>query len=168
MAKAVCWKFWESTRAKVLWTGQLSQADPSMVKVQVRSHYQCVGGGVQYVAGKTKRSGDWDKEGHIRVHLNIEQQQSSQPTKELTNPRPGGLRIWYNTFKEPRNRFPGINSASLIHVAWRAGTINRVVVPARQAENRFLGSLKGLKNRPLYCYFKPSHPPYLNSLQKGI
>ena len=39
------WKVLGSTRAKVLWTGQLSQADPSMVKVQVRSHYQCVGGG---------------------------------------------------------------------------------------------------------------------------
>jgi hypothetical protein len=43
---------------------QVSQADPSMVKVQVRSHYQCVGGGV-CVAGKTKRSGDWDREGHV-------------------------------------------------------------------------------------------------------
>ena len=36
------WKVLGSTRAKVLWTGQLSQADPSMVKVQVKSHYQCV------------------------------------------------------------------------------------------------------------------------------
>jgi hypothetical protein len=51
-----------------------------------------------YVAGKTKRSGDWDKEGHIRVHLNIEQQQFSQPTKEMTNTRPRGLRIWYTAF----------------------------------------------------------------------
>jgi hypothetical protein len=93
----VCWKFWESTRAKVLWTGQLSQADPSMVKVQVRSHNQCVGGG-GYVAGKTKRSGDWDREEHIRVHLNIERQQFSQPTKELTNTRPRGLWIWYTAF----------------------------------------------------------------------
>ncbi len=81
MAKAVCWKGLESTRAKVLWTGHLSQADPSMVKVQMKSHYQCVGGG-GYVAGKTQRSGDWDKEGHIRVHLNIEQKQFSQPKKE--------------------------------------------------------------------------------------
>ncbi len=31
------------------------------------------------------------------------------------------------------------------YVAWRAGTTNRVVVPARQAGNRFLGSLKGLQ-----------------------
>jgi hypothetical protein len=29
------------------------------------------------------------------------------------------------------------------YVAWLAGTTNRVVVPARQAGNRFLGSLKG-------------------------
>jgi len=97
MAKAVYWKFWKSTRAKVLWTGQLSQADPSMVKVQVRSHNQMCGGGV-YVAGKTKRSGDWGKEGHIRVRLNIERQQFSQPTKEMTNTRPRGLRIWYTAF----------------------------------------------------------------------
>ena len=52
--EAMCGKFGKSTRAKVLWTGQLIQADPSMVKVQVRSHYQmCVGGG-GYVAGKTQ------------------------------------------------------------------------------------------------------------------
>ncbi len=31
--------------------------------------------------------------------------------------------------------------------AWGAGTSKRVVVPARQAENRFLGSLKGLQIR---------------------
>ena len=56
----------------------------------------CGGGG--YVAGKTKRSGDWDQEEHIRVHLNIEQKQFSQPTKEMTNTRPRGLRIWYTAF----------------------------------------------------------------------
>jgi hypothetical protein len=33
------------------------------------------------------------------------------------------------------------------YVAWRAGTTNWVVVPARQAGNRFLGSLKGLQIR---------------------
>ncbi len=40
---------------------------------------------------------------------------------------------------------PGIDSEDYIapaYVAWRAGTTNRVIVPARQAENRFLGSLK--------------------------
>ncbi len=58
---------------------------------------------------------------------------------------------------EPRNRFRGIDSASLysqagryyIFLSWRAGT--RVVVPARQDENRFLGSLKGLKIRAQAC-----------------
>jgi hypothetical protein len=30
------------------------------------------------------------------------------------------------------------------YVAWRTGASNRVVVPARQAGNQFLGSLKGL------------------------
>ena len=49
------------------------------------------------MAGKTKRSGDWGKEEHIRAQLNIEQQQFSQPTKEITNARPRGLRIWYST-----------------------------------------------------------------------
>jgi hypothetical protein len=57
-----------------------------------------VWGGV-YGAGKTKRSGDRDREGHIRVNLNIEWQQFSQPTKEMTNTRPRGLRIWYNLFR---------------------------------------------------------------------
>ncbi len=38
-------------------------------------------------------------------------------------------------------------------VAWRAGKLNRVVVPVRQAGNRFLVSLKGLQKRALYfCY----------------
>jgi hypothetical protein len=54
---------------------------------------------------------------------------------------------------------PGRDSEDLIlpaYVAWRAGTINRVVVPARQAGNRFLGSLQGLQiraldSKPLSC-----------------
>ncbi len=35
----------------------------------------------------------------------------------------------------------------LAYVAWRAGTTYRVVVPVRQAGNRFLGSFKGLQIR---------------------
>jgi hypothetical protein len=51
-------------------------------------------------------------------------------------------------FKEPRNRLQGIEeSTPSAFVAWRAGTSNRVVVPTRQAGNRFLGSLKGLQIR---------------------
>ncbi len=46
------------------------------------------------------------------------------------------------TFKEPRNRFRGVDFASLFTVAWRASTTNMVVVPVRHAGNRFLGSLK--------------------------
>ena len=49
-----------------------------------------------------------------------------------------------------RLRRPGIDSEVSIppaYVARRAGTTNRVVVPARQAGNRFLGSLKGLQIR---------------------
>jgi hypothetical protein len=47
-------------------------------------------------------------------------------------------------FKESRNRFQGIDSASLCSFA---GTSNKVVVPARQARNRFPGSLKILQIR---------------------
>jgi hypothetical protein len=49
-----------------------------------------------------------------------------------------------------RLRRPGIDSEDSIppdYVAWRAGTTKRVVVPARQAGNRFLGSLKDLQIR---------------------
>jgi hypothetical protein len=37
------------------------------------------------------------------------------------------------------------------YIAWRAGTTSRVIVPARQSGNRFLGSLKGLQIRALVC-----------------
>jgi hypothetical protein len=53
-------------------------------------------------------------------------------------------RIW------KRLRSPRINSKESIppaYVALRSGTSNRVVVPARQGENRFLGSLKRLQIR---------------------
>jgi hypothetical protein len=49
-----------------------------------------------------------------------------------------------------RIRRPGINSGDSIppaYVAWRAGTTNRVGVPARQVGNRFLGSFIGLQIR---------------------
>ncbi len=49
-------------------------------------------------------------------------------------------------------RIPGIDSKESItpaYVAWRAGTSNRVVIPARHAGNRFLGALKGLQIRAL-------------------
>jgi hypothetical protein len=45
---------------------------------------------------------------------------------------------------------PGIDSEESTppaYVAWRAGTTNRVVIPACQAGNQFLGSLKGLQIR---------------------
>jgi hypothetical protein len=43
-------------------------------------------------------------------------------------------------------------SISQAYVAWRAGTSNRVVIPARQDGNRFLGSLKGLQIQALDSY----------------
>jgi hypothetical protein len=63
-----------------------------------------------------------------------------------------------------RLRRPGIDSEDIIppaFVAWQSGTTNRVVVPARQAGNRFLGFLKGLKI-PFYRYLittKTVFPP---------
>jgi hypothetical protein len=53
-------------------------------------------------------------------------------------------------------RSPRIDSKESIapaFVAWRAGTSNRVVVPTRQAGNRFLGSLKGLQIRALHTVY---------------
>ncbi len=49
-------------------------------------------------------------------------------------------------------------SIQLAYVAWRAGTTNRVVVPARQAGNRFLGSLKGLQIRALAFQYENPIP----------
>jgi hypothetical protein len=40
------------------------------------------------------------------------------------------------------------------YLVWRAGTTNRVIVLARQAGNRFLDSLKGLKTRAQVLYYK--------------
>ncbi len=60
----------------------------------------------------------------------------------------------------PRNR---------IAVAWRVGITNKVAVPARQAGNRLLGSLKGLQIQALLVKrgwvwwsntVSPSTPPY--------
>ncbi len=60
-------------------------------------------------------------------------------------------RVWHGIL-EHRARIckrlwsPGIDSEEVIspaYVAWRAGTTNRVIVPSREAGNRFLGSLKG-------------------------
>ncbi|MFN9906261.1 MAG: hypothetical protein ACK56F_09080, partial [bacterium] len=43
------------------------------------------------------------------------------------------------------------------YVAWQASTTNRVVVPARQAGNRSLGSLKDLKIRAQACCYSWRH-----------
>jgi hypothetical protein len=48
----------------------------------------------------------------------------------------------------PMNRFCGIDSASVCSLALRHVKY-RVVVPTRQARNRFLGSFKGLQIRAL-------------------
>jgi hypothetical protein len=71
-----------------------------------------------------------------------------------------GVVLWYKVLtEESRARIcerlwsPGIDSEETnpsAYVAWQAGTTNRVVVPARHARNRFLGSFKGLQIRALY------------------
>ncbi len=70
----------------------------------------------------------------------------------LTEFYPAGLNIHITTRARICKRLwsPGIDSEesiSLAHVAWRASTTNRIFVPARQAGNRYLGSLKGLQIR---------------------
>ncbi len=55
-------------------------------------------------------------------------------------------------FWPTKTTYPGIDSEESIspaYVACRAGTTNRVVVPAPQPENRFLSSMKGLQIRAL-------------------
>ncbi len=59
--------------------------------------------------------------------------------------------IWLRGRVCKRLRSSGIDSKESIPpacLAWRAGTSNRVVVPARQAGNRFQGSLKDLQPQP--------------------
>ncbi len=61
-----------------------------------------------------------------------------------------------------RLRRPEIDSENSIppaYVAWRADKTNRAVVPARQAGNQFLGSLKSLQIRAqLYCTVTLQNP----------
>jgi hypothetical protein len=66
---------------------------------------------------------------------------------------------------EPRNRFRGIDFASLC-IACRADTTNRIVVPVRQAVNRFLGSLKGLQIRAQI--YGRTYSYYLNPSTGGL
>jgi hypothetical protein len=64
-----------------------------------------------------------------------------------------GTHYWARICKRLWN--PEIGSDGSIppsYVACRAGTTNRVVVQARHAGNRFLGSLKGLQIRALYTH----------------
>ncbi len=71
---------------------------------------------------------------------------------------------------------PGIDSEDSIpqaFVTWRADTTNMVVVPARQARNRYLGSLKDLQIRALdanLCLTPALRAPFLvlNHTNRGI
>ncbi len=65
-----------------------------------------------------------------------------------------------------RLRRLGIDSEDSIpsaYVAWRASTTNRVVVPACQAGNRLLGSLKGLQIRAQNMLMEVQRRPVLFS-----
>jgi hypothetical protein len=62
-----------------------------------------------------------------------------------------------------RFRSPGIDSKESIppaYVAWRAGTSNRIIVPAHQARNRFMSSLKGLQIRAQFSRKKNRGLPF--------
>jgi hypothetical protein len=67
----------------------------------------------------------------IWIHLKYGGRESTPPA---VSPEP----VFVNIYKAQE-------SIPLAYVAWQAGTTNRVVVPARQAGNRFLGFLKGLQ-----------------------
>ncbi len=64
-------------------------------------------------------------------------------------PYPPLLKCSYVTESVFVNVYGAQESISPAYVACRAGTKNRVVVPAHQDGNRFLGSLKGLQIRAL-------------------
>jgi hypothetical protein len=84
------------------------------------------------------------------------------PPKKVESTRlrrdlPFSLILWACICK--RLRSPGIDSKESIppaYLAWLAGKSNRVVIliPARQAGNRFLGSSKGLQIRTLLRKYK--------------
>jgi hypothetical protein len=85
---------------------------------------------------------------------------------------PPAYASWRNRFRQ--HTYPGgIDSASLrileesippAYVSWRADMKKRVVAPARQAGNGFLGSLKGLQLRARLCIvglsYRPAMPVY--------
>ncbi len=65
---------------------------------------------------------------------------------------PAGLNIHITTTARICKRLWSLGidseeSISLAHVAWGASMTIRIFVPARQAGNRYLGSLKGLQIR---------------------
>ncbi len=69
------------------------------------------------------------------------------PSRDVINQTLPGRELLNYSRPEPVfvNVYGAEDSISLTYVAWRAGTKNRVVVPARQAGNRLLVSLKGLQ-----------------------
>jgi hypothetical protein len=77
----------------------------------------------------------------------------SSPRIDSKEPIPPGCVAWAPVCQ--RLSSPGMDSEESIpqaFVAWWPSSTNRVVVPARQAGNRFLGSSKGLQIRALCRY----------------
>ncbi len=64
-------------------------------------------------------------------------------TNPIRSPEPVLVNVWGAQECDSEELIPPA------YVACRAGTTNRTVVPARQAGNRFLASLKGLQIRSL-------------------
>ncbi len=71
----------------------------------------------------------------VTVHRSV----SPRKVKDYTRARIC-KRLW-------RPEIDSDESIPAAYVAWRAGSTNRAAVPARQAGNRFRGSLQGLKIR---------------------
>jgi hypothetical protein len=72
--------------------------------------------------------------------------------------------LWSSSYRISKSEPVLVTQESIppAYVAWRAGTANRVVVPAPQAGNRFLRSLKGLQIWALVS------PPFLRIVSLGI
>ncbi len=56
----------------------------------------------------------------------------------------------------------------MYYVAWQDGTIDRVVVPARQAGNRFLGSIKGSQIQALVPFFSQTRSQSMTALLPNV
>ena len=96
MAKAVYWKFWKVPEPKSYEQVSLVKLTLPWLRFKWGPTINVWGGGG--VCGRENQEVRWLGQRGTYQSLNIERQQFSQPTKELTNTRPRGLWIWYTAF----------------------------------------------------------------------